>query len=95
MSARTVFKFRLFVADDTLNSAQASMNLTALCEAHLKGRHEIEIIDVLLEPQRALKDGIFMTPTLVKLQPVPMRRIVGTLSERDTVLRALGLTEGE
>lgn len=93
MSSRTVYKFRLFVADDTLNSIQASLNLTALCEAHLKGRHEIEIVDVFLEPKRALADGIFLTPTLIKLSPLPIRRIVGTLSEPHTVLRALGLAE--
>lgn len=94
MSPRTIFKFRLFVADDTLNSIQASSNLTALCKAHLPGRYEIEIVDVLLQPKRALADGIFMTPTLIKIFPLPTRRIVGTLSEPRTVLRALGLAEG-
>lgn len=94
MSPRVLYKFRLFVADDTLNSAQASVNLAALCKAHLAGRHEIEIVDVFVEPKRALQDGIFLTPTLIKLSPLPVRRIVGTLSEPLTVLRALGLAEG-
>ena len=52
----------------------------------------IEIVDVFKEPERALDDGIFLTPTLVKLLPLPIRRIVGTLSESDIVLRTLGLT---
>lgn len=93
MRSGGVFRFRLFVADDTLNSTQASSNLAALCQTHLKGRHEIEIVDVLVEPKRALADGIFMTPTLIKLAPAPIRRIVGTLGEPLTVLRALGLAD--
>ncbi|MEO6874840.1 MAG: circadian clock KaiB family protein [Opitutaceae bacterium] len=85
------FKFRLYVADDTPNSSVARFNLDALCRAHLPGRHEIEIVDVLLDPTRALADGIFMTPMLVKLTPAPVRQILGTLSQTETVLQALGL----
>jgi circadian clock protein KaiB len=91
MSRRVVYKFRLYVADDALNSAQAVANLAVLCRAHLPDRHEIEVVDVFREPKRALADGIFMTPTLIKLAPSPVRRIVGTLSRTRTVLRALGL----
>ena len=92
MSRRIMLKFRLYVAGDALNSAQAIANLTALCRAQLPGRHEIEVVDVFKDPQRALADGIFMTPTLVKLAPPPpVRRIVGTLSRTQTVLPALGL----
>ena len=58
MSRRPIFKFRLFVAAGTFNSMQAMANLNALCEAHLAGRHEIEIVDVFRDPQRALKEGI-------------------------------------
>jgi circadian clock protein KaiB len=86
------FKFRLYVAGDAQNSAQAIANLTALCRAYLKDRHAIEIVNVFNEPQRALADGILMTPTLVKLAPSPSpQRIVGTLSQTQPVLRALGL----
>ena len=91
MNQHVMFKFRLYVAGDALNSAQAHANLTALCRAHLAGRHEIEVVDVFREPKRALADGIFMTPTLVKLAPLPVRTIVGTLSQTHTVLQALGL----
>lgn len=93
MSRRVMHKFRLYVAGDALNSTQALANLTALCHAHLPDRHEIEIVDVYKEPQRALADGIFMTPTLVKLAPSPIRSIVGTLSQTQTVLQALGLED--
>jgi len=91
MSQRAKFKFRLFVAGEALNSAQALTNLRALCRAHLPGRHEIEVVDVFREPGRALAEGIFMTPTLVKLAPAPARKIVGALSQEQLVLRALGL----
>jgi circadian clock protein KaiB len=85
------FNFRLYIAGDTQNSAQARANLAAICRNHLSGLHEIEIVDVLKEPQRALADGIFMTPTLVTLGPAPARKIVGTLNQPETVLQALGL----
>ena len=91
MNPGALFKFRLYVAGDTPNSAQARTNLGALCRENLVDRHEIEIVDVFREPQRALADGIFMTPTLVKLAPLPVRKIVGTLSQTGSVLQALGL----
>lgn len=91
MSRTPHFHFCLYVAGDALNSAQAVSNLTALCHVHLPERHEIEIVDVFIEPMKALEQGIFMTPTLVKLKPLPVRQIVGTLSQTLTVLSALGL----
>jgi circadian clock protein KaiB len=91
MSRLAKFKFRLYVAGEAPNSARAAANLGALCRARLPDRHEIEVVDVFREPRRALADGIFMTPTLVKLGPAPVRRIVGTLGQTDAVLIALGL----
>jgi circadian clock protein KaiB len=91
MSRPLLFKFRLYVAGDAPNSTLAVANLLALCRTHLPDRHEIEIIDVLHEPRLALANGILMTPCLVKLAPAPARQIVGTLSQGETVLLALGL----
>ncbi len=91
MNRKTQYKFRLYIAGDTQNSAQAVANLTALCREHLPDQHQIEIVDVFREPKRALKDSIFMTPTLVKLMPSPIRTIVGTLSHTLIVLQTLGL----
>lgn len=88
-----MFEFQLYVAGDAPNSARAIANLAAFCRAHLPDRYEIGIVDVFREPKRALKEGIFMTPTLVVLTPPPVRRIVGTLSHTQTVLLALGLTD--
>ncbi|HEY8683675.1 MAG TPA: circadian clock KaiB family protein [Rhodanobacter sp.] len=94
MSRRAIFKFRLYVAGDALNSMLAIANLAELCQLHLPDRHEIEVVDVFREPKRALDEGIFMTPTLVKLAPHPSLRIVGTLSQTQPVLQALGLGLG-
>ncbi|MDO8774947.1 MAG: circadian clock KaiB family protein [Burkholderiaceae bacterium] len=91
MSRHAIFKFRLYVAGDASNSVQAQTNLALLCRAYLPQRHQIEVVDVFREPKRALADSVFMTPTLVKLGPAPQRRIVGTLSQTQTVLLALGL----
>jgi len=91
MSVRTKYKFRLYVAGDAPNSAQAQDNLVELCETYLPDRYQIDIVDVLKVPVLALKDNILMTPTLLKLSPTPVRRIVGALSHRQTVLDTLGL----
>ena len=86
-----MYKFRLFVADDTQNSALALANLRAICRTHLAGRHEIEIVSVYREPRRALAADIRMTPTLVILSPGPSRQIVGNLAHTERVLQMLNL----
>ena len=83
--------FQLFVADNAANSVQALANLRAICKSHLPHRHQIEVVDVLAQPQRALGEKIFMTPTLVLVQPEPTRRLVGNLSHTATVLLTLGI----
>jgi circadian clock protein KaiB len=85
------FAFRLYVTGNSPNSLQAITNLTKLCEAHLPDRYEIEIVDVLLDPRRALDEAIFLTPTLVSDSPHPGHRIVGTLSHTEPILQILGL----
>ena len=84
------FKFRLYVAGDATNSAAAIGNLNTLCRGHLPDRHEIEIVDVFLE-LRPLADGVFLTPTLVKLSPAPVRKIVGALTQAVRFCKPLGL----
>src|SRR5688572_21435106 len=91
MSRNTCFRFRLYVAGDTPNSVQARVNLGALCRKHLEGRYKIEIVDVNRNAERALLDGIFMTPALVKLAPSPVRMIVGTLNDANALINELGL----
>ena len=91
MKRIVMFRLRLYIAGGTQNSAQAVANLTALCRIHLRDRYNIELVDVLRDPKRALEDQIFMTPTLVKLAPGPVEKIVGTLNEPQFVLNALGV----
>lgn len=88
------YQFRLYVAGDSQNSMQARANLRALCDTYLPECYEIEEVDVLRHPNRALVDGIFITPALIKLAPKGTRMIVGTLSETKAVLIALGLEGG-
>jgi len=93
MAGGADFSFRLYVAGAAVNSALARANLHALCSVHLAGRHSIEVVDVLRQPERALADGIFMTPTLLRLAPSPLRKIVGTLGDTATLMQALDLPE--
>ena len=86
-----MFKFHLFVAGDTPNSVEALCNLTRLCDEYLPGRHEIDVVDVFREPARALAEGIFMTPTLIRLAPSSVIRIVGTLGNAQAIFQALRL----
>ena len=95
MSTHPPFKFRLYVAGDSLNSSQALANLRSLCLEQLPGRHAIDIVDVFADPARALADSVFMTPTLIKLAPTPARRIVGNLSRLGIVLQALGVESSD
>jgi circadian clock protein KaiB len=81
---------RLYVAGNAPNSLNAVANAKAICEAHLGSQYELEIVDVLKHPRRALADGIIVTPTLLKLLPLPVQRVVGNLSDTGQVLRTLG-----
>jgi circadian clock protein KaiB len=92
MKRAPFFKFRQYLSGTTPNSAQAKANLAALCRTHLDGQYEIEVVDVSKEPDRALRDQVYMTPSVMKLAPSPVFMIVGTLSHPDLVLKALGLT---
>lgn len=87
----TVVVMRLYVAGGAPNSVQAIANLEAICQQYLKGHCQLEIVDVFEQPLRALADGVIVTPSLVKLSPLPAAQIVGNLSDQSKVLLALGL----
>jgi circadian clock protein KaiB len=93
MTSTAKYKFRLYIAANAQNSVEAMANLSAICARYLPDRYEIEVINVDREPQRALSDGINMTPSLIKFAPGPFRKIVGTLAHTKRVLLALDLTE--
>jgi circadian clock protein KaiB len=82
---------RLFVAGDSPDSAIAIVNLKALFANHENSHVEIEIVDVQREPARAARDGIMVTPTLLKVSPSPRCRILGNLKNRDALLHVLGI----
>jgi circadian clock protein KaiB len=87
------FVFRLYVVDEGPSSARAIANLSAICKSHLPDNHQIEIVDLLQDPRRVLSDKILATPTLIKLSPAPVRKIIGDLGEEAKVLLALGLQQ--
>jgi circadian clock protein KaiB len=89
MSGTTVYKFRLYVAGDAPNSTQALANLKTFCEKYLEGRHEIEEVDVMRDPTRALAEGVLLTPMVVRLAPAPVRKIIGNLSLEAPLLQLL------
>jgi circadian clock protein KaiB len=92
-SERDVLSLRLYVAGDAPNSCEARANLSSLLEGRPAASYRLEVVDFLREPQRALADGVIVTPTLVRLAPLPMRKVIGTLRDTLTVLAALGLPE--
>ena len=82
-------RLRLYVAGNSPNSLRAIANATAICGEHFHGVHELEIVDMLEHPQRALADGIIVSPTLLKLSPLPVQKVIGNLSDDNQVLLAL------
>src|SRR5438132_13452492 len=89
---RESFVVRLYVADREATAVRAIANLEALCREFIPSGRELEIIDILREPQRGLDDSIMVTPTLTKLAPPPARPIFGDLSHRGGLLHAMRLT---
>jgi circadian clock protein KaiB len=92
-AAATVVVMALYITDSGPNSVRAVANLEAICREHLQGNFRLEIIDVLQYPLRALAAGVVVTPSLAKLSPLPAATVVGNLSDRSGVLRALGIAE--
>ena len=86
-----IWELRLYVAGQTPKSVAAFSNLKKLCEEHLAGKYTIEVIDLLKNPQLAKGDQIIAIPTLVRKLPVPMRKIIGDLSNTVRVLVGLDL----
>jgi circadian clock protein KaiB len=85
---------RLYVAGQSPKSLRAFANLKSLCEEHLAGRYEIEIVDLIEDPARARSDDILAIPTLVRRLPAPLRKIIGDLSNTEGVMLGLQLQPG-
>lgn len=85
------WELRLYIAGRTPKSVTALNNLKKYCEEHLQGKYQIEVIDLLVQPQLAEGDQIFAVPTLVRKVPVPIRKIIGDLSNEEKVLVGLNI----
>lgn len=85
------YVLRLFINGRTSRSVRAIENLRSICERELEGRYDLKIVDVLERPEIAEEEKILATPLLVREAPLPRRRIIGDLSDRDRVLEGLDL----
>jgi circadian clock protein KaiB len=95
MSPRKTYILKLYVAGNTPNSMRALKTLRNILETEFKGVYALKVIDVLVNPQLAEEDKILATPTLTKILPPPVRRIIGDLSDRERVLIGLDLLYDE
>jgi circadian clock protein KaiB len=87
----TKYLLKLFITGQTPRARSAIDNISRICEEQLAGQYEMIIVDVLEEPQAAEDDKIIATPTLIKMMPPPLRRIIGDLSDTEKVLMGLDL----
>ncbi len=85
------YVLRLYVSGATPRSAQAIANIKALCEEHLQGRYELEVIDIYQQPALAAGEQIVAVPTLIKRLPPPLRKLVGDMSNEERILFGLDL----
>jgi len=86
------YVLRLFVTGTTSRSQRAIANMHRICEELLAGRYDLEVIDIYQQPEATRDLQVIATPTLVKILPEPLRRIIGDLSDREKVLAGLNLT---
>jgi circadian clock protein KaiB len=85
------YVLRLYVTGSTPRSARAIENMRRICEGSLAGRYDLEVIDIYQQPEAASEFQLIAAPTLVRLLPAPLRRIIGDLSDHDKVLKALDI----
>lgn len=85
------YLLHLYVTGSTPNSIRAIDNIKKICEEHLKGRYELDVVDLYLKPNLAKGEQIIAAPTLIRKQPLPLRRFIGDLSDTDRVLIGLDL----
>lgn len=86
------FVLRLYVTGTTPRSARAIANLRQLCEQHFPDGYELEVVDIYQQPELAAREQLVAVPTLIKRLPLPLRKLVGDLSNRQRVLAGLDLS---
>ena len=89
------YVLRLYVAGITPRSEQAIRNVKALCEKHLAGRYDLEVVDIYQRPQLAKGEQIIAAPTLIKKPPLPLRKLTGSMNEEEKVLVGLDIKRKE
>lgn len=85
------YVLRLYVTGSTPKSLRAIANIKAVCEEHLQGRYELEVIDIYQHPELSQREQLLAAPTLVKSLPLPLRRVVGDMSNEERVLVGIDL----
>ena len=88
---RATFEFTLYTTGATPRSARAVQNLVRFCKKYLAGRYRLKIIDLYERPEEASAAQVVAAPTLIKLRPTPVRRIIGDMSDEDRIRRTLGV----
>lgn len=91
LKSRDKYILRLFITGATIRSMQAISNLKKICEEYLEGKYELEVIDLYQHPLLAKEEQIIAAPTLIKKLPLPLRRIIGDMSNEEKVLMGLDL----
>ncbi len=91
MSQQSSLILKLYITGATHHSMKAVKNLQKLCEDHLAGNYQLEIVDMYQQPSLAKEQQIIAAPTLIKLQPSPVRRIVGDMSDTEKILSVLNV----
>jgi circadian clock protein KaiB len=87
------YQLRLYITGTTPRSSQAISNIRALCDEFLPGHYDLEVIDIYQQPTEAAKEQIIAAPTLIKELPIPPKRLIGDLSNRDKVMVGLSLKD--
>ncbi|MGA9140848.1 MAG: circadian clock KaiB family protein [Methanocella sp.] len=93
--AEKAWQLKIYVAGETEKSRKAIENLRKVCEEHLKGQYEIEVVDLVKNPQLASKEQIFAVPTVVRKLPEPLKKLIGDLSVSEKVLVGLDIKPKE
>jgi len=88
-----MYKFQLYILKDNTNSIRAIEEIRRIFENEFHNQYTLDIIDLFMYPEKAQENSIFATPTLIKVSPAPIRRIIGDMSDRNKVLNALSLDD--
>jgi circadian clock protein KaiB len=87
------YVLRLYVAGSTPNCRRAIANIRKICEEHLGGRYDLDIVDIVSEPALAASKQLFAAPTLIKESPLPIRRFIGDMAQTERILHGLDLSK--